>query len=312
MNSEKHDNFLDSLNLLQQKIEVFRRKKKELNKYIKEYIASFQMIESEFNNSFSATKDIYNKKGDYCNKKIKKLRNKRIEYKHLLDNLFEEKKNLQKLKPNDKDLKLINSINNSIKQIERKIHNLEGIIKTEILDINEENNIVEKIRELEGKKQEQLGALAKKEQEQIETRQNNEFYKNLRKIKIVEVKLRRIHEQLNKWSNKKRNYHIKMLDLYRKAKELKDNPKKMEEELIKNKNVANSYHLHFINVLNLKNKISMRRKPRKKQIISPLMRLSIEKRKMIKKLKQEKLAIALEKQKSGKKLDIHEFRLILE
>ena len=101
-----------------------------------------------------------------------------------------------------------------------------------------------------------MEVLVKREQKQIAAHQNNEFYKNLRKIKFVEVKLKRIHEQLNKWSNKKRNYHIKMLDLYRKAKELKDNPKKMEEELIENKKAADRYHEQYLQVMNQNRKNS--------------------------------------------------------
>ncbi|MFX1258185.1 MAG: hypothetical protein ACFFAN_10020 [Promethearchaeota archaeon] len=310
MSGEKYNNFLNSLTLLQKKIDIFKQKKKELNNYIKDYITNFQRIESEFNNSFSIDKEFYEKKLNYYNKKIKKLRIKKYELKHHLKNLLNDKKHLQEPKYDEKDLKFIKSINLSIKNIDLKIEDLEKIIRTKNLDIAEEFNIVEEIRELETKKKEHLEELTKKEQEQIFAFQNNEYYINQGKIERVQINLKEINKYLKDWSIKKHNIFIKMSDLYNKANKLEESKKKMENELIETKKLADLYHLNFLKTLNHKMNI-FKKKSRHTKVQEPLTRKIIEKKKMIKKLKQEKLAIALEKQKAGKRLDINEFKLIL-
>ncbi|NVM36927.1 MAG: hypothetical protein HWN81_15120, partial [Candidatus Lokiarchaeota archaeon] len=181
---------------LQLKIEDFRQKRDELNKKTKDYINDLQEIEIEIANSLKFAKDQYKKKRDYWNNKVKQLKEKKIEYKTLLDNLIEDQKNLQR---SGKDQNKNNQIF-SMKQIERKIENLERRIETEKLDISEENTIIDKIRELAAMKQEYFSK-----------KNNNEIFKIERKIEIVKINLNKIYEQLNKWSEKSQENHSKML-----------------------------------------------------------------------------------------------------
>ena len=151
---------------LQLNIENLRQKRDELNKKTKDYINDLQEIEIEISNSLKIAKEKYKKKRDYWNNKVKLLKEKKIEYKTLSDNLMEDKRNLQKSdkEPHEKKQFL------SMKQIERKIENLERIIETEKLDITEENSIIDKIRELAAMKQEYLS-----------TQKNHEVFKIERK-----------------------------------------------------------------------------------------------------------------------------------
>ncbi|MFX1258731.1 MAG: hypothetical protein ACFFAN_12795 [Promethearchaeota archaeon] len=288
---------------LQDKIDDFRNKRDELNKKTKDYINNLQEIESEIYNSLKTARDVYKRKRNNWNRKVKKLKEKKIEYKNLLDNLIEEKRKLQKSSDNKKLLQFI-----SIKQIDRKINNLERKIETENLEINEENEIVDKIKEL-----------AKKKQSQLAVQQSNGSYIIERKIEIVKINLNKIREQLIKWSNKSQDYHSKMLELYQKANKLKDNKKKIEEELIENKKAADRYHEQFLEVMNKKKKISKGKRPYKSsskkrtgQRQTPHYKISNTNQKLLEKMKQDKLAVALEKQKAGKKLNLFEARLILE
>jgi len=283
---------------LQMQIEEFRSKRDELNKKTKDYINELQDIDTQIENSLKTARDNYKKKRDYWNSKVKKLKEKKNEYKDLFDKSIEEKRKLQKTNDNTISTKKIMSIN----QIERKISNLERRIETDNLNIAEENAIVDKIKELAEAKQ---NFLAQKE--------NSEIFKLERKIQIIKINLNKIYEQLNKWSNKSQNYHIKMLELYEQANELKEKKKKKEEELIENKKLADKYHEQFLKVMNQRKKISKGKRPyrqtkRPKQTYKTINKRDEE----IEKIKQDKLATALEKQKAGKKLNLFEARLILE
>ncbi|MFX0104123.1 MAG: hypothetical protein ACFE75_01375 [Candidatus Hodarchaeota archaeon] len=283
---------------LQFQIEELRQKRDDLNKKTKNYINDLQKNEIEIANSLKIAKEKYRKKRDYWNNKVKQLKDKKIEYKTLLDYLIEEKKNLQKIEKDSNDDKQILSI----KQIERKIDNLERRIETEKLDINEENAIIDKIRELAAIKTEFFSE-----------QRNSELFKIERKIEIVKINLNKIYEQLSKWSDKSQENHAKMLEVFQKVDKLKENKKKLEEELIENKKKADQYHEQYLKVIsqrkkNYKGKKSYR--PAKKP--SPKIDQIANKNQMLEKIKQDKLATALEKQKAGKKLNLYEARLILE
>ncbi|MCK4481527.1 MAG: hypothetical protein KAV01_13440 [Candidatus Lokiarchaeota archaeon] len=283
---------------LQSKIEDLRQKRDELNKKTKDYINGLQEIEIDISNSLKFAKERYKKRRDYWNKKVKQLKEKKIEYKTLSDNLMEDKRNLQKSEKKPREKKQIFSM----KQIERKIENLERRIETEKLDISEENSIIDKIRELAAMKQEYLS-----------TEKNNEVFKIERKIEIVKINLNKIYEQLNKWSEKSQEYHSKMLKEYQNVDKLKEDKRNLEEELIENKKTADKFHEQYLKLMNQRKKsykgkrpYSSGRKPGAK------FNHVNKKNEMIQKIKQDKLATALEKQKAGKKLNLFEARLILE
>jgi len=271
-----------------------KQKRDDLNLKTKKFINDLQEIETEINTSLKTAKDEYKKKRDYWNKKVKELKDKKVEYKNLFEKLIEEKNSIQKNgKTSDRFV--------SIKQLERKIDNLERRIETENLDIAEENAIIDMIKKLAESKQ---AFLAQQE--------NSDLFKIERKIEIVKINLNRIYEQLNKWSNKSQENHAKMLEIFQKVDELRDRKKKMEEELIENKKTADRYHEQYLQVMNQRKKFTKGKKPYKPSR-KPVERSQYHKKnEMIEKMKKDKLAEALEKQKAGKKLNLFEARLILE
>ena len=294
-NTRNSQNSRTSFRGLQILIEDLRQKRDDLNLKTKDFITELQEIETEINSSLKSAKEKYKKKRDYWNNKVKALKDKKIEYKTLLDNLFEEKKSIQK-KGNNSERPI------SIKQVDRKISNLERIIETENLDIAEENAIVDKIK-----------ILAESKHQFLANQQNSDFFKIERKIEIVKINLNKIYEQLNKWSNKSQENHAKMLEIFNKVDELREQKRKREEELIENKKAADSYHEQYLQVMNQRKKISKDKKP-----YNPSKKAHVKSRRfnnrneMIEKIKQNKLAEAIEKQKAGKKLNLFEARLILE
>ncbi|MFX0026886.1 MAG: hypothetical protein ACFE8M_10795 [Candidatus Hermodarchaeota archaeon] len=287
-----------SLKELQDQIEVFRKKRDDLNKKTKDYINELQEIDNQIDNYLKLAKNDSKKKRDYWNSKVKQLKEKKIEYKKIFDKFIDEKKSLQKLSDQVKDgNKFV-----SIKQIERKISALERKIETENLDISEENTIIDKIREL-----------AKIKQDFLAKQQNSELFKIERKIQIVKINLNKIYEQLNKWSNKSQKYHIKMNELYQLVKDLRDKKRAIEEELIENKKEADKCHEQYLKLMNERKRFPKGKQSYKqgKRSKKPY-KVQTKRDEELEKIKQEKLATALEKQKAGKKLDLYEARLILE
>jgi len=294
-NTRNSQNSRTSFRELQILIEDLRQKRDDLNLKTKNFIAELQEIETEINANLKAAKEKYKKKRDYWNNKVKQLKDKKLEYKTLLDKLFEEKRSVQK-KGNNSERPI------SIKQIERKISNLERSIETENLDIAEENAIIDIIKELAGSKQQFLA-----------DQQNTDFFKIERKIEIVKINLNKIYEQLNKWSNKSQENHAKMLEIFNNVDELREQKRRREEELIENKKAADRYHEQYLKVMNQRKKISKDKRPYNPSKKPPFRSRQINKKKeMIEKIKQNKLAEAIEKQKAGKKLNLFEARLILE
>ena len=295
-NTRNSQNSRTSFRRLQILIEDLRQKRDDLNLKTKDFITELQEIETEINSSLKSAKEKYKKKRDYWNNKVKALKDKKLEYKTLLDKLFEEKRSIQK-KGNNSERPM------SIKQLERKISNLERIIETENLDIAEENAIVDQIK-----------MLAETNQQFLANQQNSEFFKIERKIEIVKINLNKIYEQLNKWSNKSQENHAKMLEIFNKVDELRERKRKREEELIENKKAADRYHEQYLQVMSQRKKISKDKRPynpSKKQPVRAR-RYNNNRNVMIEKIKQNKLAEAIEKQKAGKKLNLFEARLILE
>ena len=288
----------NSFKELQLQIEEFRQKRDDLNKKTKDFINKLQNIDIEIDKDLNIAKQDYKKKRDYWNNKVKKLKDKKNEYKEILDKFVEERKKILGKSKKGRDTK--NYV--SVQQIEKKIDNLERRIEIENLEIIEENAMVDKIRDL-----------AKIKLDFLAEQQNSDFFKIERKIQIVKINLNKIYEQLNKWSSKSQDYHTKMLEIYQTVNELREEKKALEENLIENKKAADAYHEKFLRVMNKRKKESKGRQSNysSKKPRPPKKRFT-HRNSELEKLKQEKLATALEKQKSGRKLNLYEARLILE
>jgi len=295
-NTKSSQNSRSSFKGLQILVEDLRRKRDKLNQKTKTFIHELQEIETEINVDLKNAKDKYKKKRDFWNNKVRELKEKKIEYKALFEKLLEEKRTINKKRKNPNNLI-------SVKQVERKIDNLERRIETENLDIAEENALIDIIKELAESK---YNFLAEQE--------NSDLVKLERKIEIVKINLSKIYDSLNKWSDKSQENHAKMLELFQNVDELREKKRLMEEELIENKKTADSYHEQYLQVMNQRKKISKNKRPNNrtnKRSPSSFERFR-KKNAMIENIKKNKLAEALEKQKAGKKLNLFEARLILE
>ncbi|HUW91447.1 MAG TPA: hypothetical protein VMV43_13135 [Candidatus Nanopelagicaceae bacterium] len=319
MNDYNFDNFSQYFNKWQKNIINFTLKRNLANKELENYIKSFQTIDSEIYKALFTAKEFFNKKHRYYNQKIKRLKQKEIEFKRRLDYANREKRNLIEPKVQDEISTSIRYIKQSIEEIEDKINNLSNQIEELTLDIDEENNILEDIKNLDRDKQINLRHLRKLEQELFREKQQNKYLKTVRTIEILEVNLEEIPRNLKKWSKKKVKIHRKMLGLYRKAKVFENIKKQIENELLGAKQATDRYLQLYSELKNQnKNKLieeqlsSFKSKAKAKEKRRLNTKNIIKKKRLKKKFRNKKLEIALEKQKSGKKLDFYELKLILD
>jgi len=325
MTDHNFDNFSHYFNKWQKNIINFTLKRNLVNKELEIYIKSFQTIDSEIYKALFTAKEYYNKKHRYYNQKIKRLKQKEIEFKQLLDYVNREKRSLTEPKVKDEISSSIRYIKLSINEIEDKINDLSNQIEELNLDVDEEDNIIEDIKNLDKDKKINLRHLRKLEQDLLREMQHNSYFKTVRTIEILEINLKEILRNLNKWSKKKVKIHRKMLGLCRKAKVFENIKKQIKNELLRAKQVTDRNLQLYSEMTNQnKNKLieeqlrffkkkakaKAKAKAKEKRIINT--KYIIKKKRLQKKFKNKKLEIALEKQKSGKKLDFYEFKLILD
>ncbi|MHA2009083.1 MAG: hypothetical protein ACXABO_16880 [Promethearchaeota archaeon] len=318
MSGKENYNFSDYVNDAQKKVKEFVLERNQLNNKLKNYILNFQSIDSEIYSSLFDARKFYNEMRHEYNIKLKNLKRKKIEYEKLWNRLTKEISTLSKPKLNSNIIVSIDYTKRSIEETERKIEMINTKLEEQLLDIDEENEIIEKLRELERTDQKNNNMLAELKQKQLKNLQSSDYYKIKRRIETLETNLKDIYENLINLSHKRLMTHKKMLELCRKTSEFEKIKKEIVDELIKYRTTADGYNQLLLKLMNQNKKklfTELSNKPKQKmqlvEINTPKVKAIIEKKKKIKRLERKKLAIALDKQKSGKKLDFYELQLIL-
>jgi len=319
MTAHKFDNFSHYFYNWQNNIISFVLKRNLAIKELENYVKSFRNIDSEIYKSLFAAKEFYAKKRHYYNQKIKKLKQNEIDFKKLLDYVYRERKKSSEPKDRDEISTSIKHIKESVENIDDKMYNLNNRIEEQTLDIAEENNIIEEIKNLDRDKQINLRHLRKLEGDLAKEMQDNTYFKIIRTIEILEANLKEIPRSLNKWSKRKLKIHKQMLNLYRKAKEFEKIKRQIEKELLGIKKTADKNLQLFYELKNQSEKKAFQEqlkifkdKAKAKEIHKSKTKYLIKKKRTLKKYTKKKLANALQKQRSGKKLDFYELKLILE
>jgi len=319
MTAHKFDNFSHYFYNWQKNVISFGLKRNLANKELDNYVKSFRNIDFEIYKSLFAAKEFYAKKRRYYNKKIKKLKQNEIDFKKLLEYVYNERKSSSEPKEKDEISTSIKRIKEFLEDIDNKFYNLNEKIEEANLKIDEENNIIEEIKNLDRDKQISLRHLKTLEGDLVKEMQSNTYFKNIRTIEILEVNLKEIHRNLNKWSIRKVKIHKQMLNLYRKAKEFENIKRQIEKELLGIKQTADKNIQLFYELKDRSEKKafqeqlkSFKDKVKAKELSKLKTRYLIKKKRTLKKYTKKKLSIALQKQKSGKKLDFYELKLIMD
>ncbi len=318
MSGKEDYNFDDYLNNARKKVQEFALEREELNIKLKNYILSFQNYDSEIYNSFLDAREFYTEKRYNYSIRLRELKRKKREYERLWNFITEKLETLPKLEINSNISTSIQYTKRSLEDIEVKINKLSNILDEQILDIDEENEIIEKLRELEDNKEKKMNILSGLKQKKVTKLQSSEYYITQKKKEAIEKDLTEIYENLINVSNKRLLTHKKMFALYRKVREFETIKREIENQLIENKTNADEYHFLFSKLLNLNKKVLLeelenkeKSKIRPRKIPPSKIKDIIKKKRKLKRIEQKKLAIALDKQKAGKKLDFYELQLIL-
>jgi len=318
MSDEEKYNFGNYMKKAQKELKEFVLEIDQLNSKIKNNILSLQNTDSEIYKLLFNARDFYLEKRNEYNIKLGKLKRQKIEYEGLWNHLTKKIKTLQKPRLNNDISTSIDETKLSIEDVEYKINIMNNKLENQILDIDEENEIIDELKDLEMSKQEKISKLAVLEQKQAKNLQNNDYYKTQIKIETLEKNLREIYEDLIRLFNKRLMTHKKMLDLYRKSIEFEKIKSETEKELIKNETISKEFHHLFLKLIEKNRKIlvdelsnRVKSKIPLTKIKTPNIKAIIKKKKKYKRLEKKKLAIALDKQKAGKKLDFYELQLIL-
>jgi uncharacterized coiled-coil DUF342 family protein len=309
------NNYLDEAN---KKVKEFVHEREQLNSKLKNYLILFQSFDSEIKKALYDAREFYSNKRYYYNIKIANLRRKKNEYERRWNYLTKKINTLPKPELNKNITTSIEYTRRSLENIENKLILMNEKIEDQVLDIDEENEIIEKISELVSEKQKTINVLAKLKQKQFNKIETSEYYKTHLEIKELENEMRKVYEKLIKLTNKRLMTHSKTLDLYKKAREFDVIKTKIEMELIENKTSADEFHQLFVKLMDLNRKLLLDKlsnrpkiKMRPKELTMRNVFMNPKKKKKYKRLEQKKLAIALNKQKMGKKLDFYEYQLIL-
>ncbi len=319
MSDKENYSFDNYINDAQKKVEEFVQEQEKLNSKLRNYIILFQTYDSEIKKTLYDAREFYSNKRFNYNIKIANLRRKKADYERRWNFLTKKISTLQKPELNTNISTSIDYSKRSLENIENNLNKINETLEAQILDIDEENELIEKIRELEVNKQKTTKILADLKQRQFLKIQNSDYYKTHLEIKDIEKDLREVYEKLIKLTNKRLLTHTQTLNLYKKAKEFEVIKMKIEMELIENgRTSADEFHQLFVKLMDLNKKLLLEElsnkpaiKMRPKEITMQNVFISPKKKKRYKKLEQKKLAIALRKQKTGKKLDFYEYQLIL-
>jgi len=325
MNGKKFDSFDQYFDKWKKNLINYGLQKNLLNKELENFINNLGTFNYEIYKSLFSARVFYINKRDNYNQRIRKLEEKKNEYKEFLEYFKREITHLTESKIMEELSASIQMIKLSIEESEEKIYVIGKKLEEEPLDIAQENTLIEKIQNLEKDKKAKLSDLKRLNQNLNEEVKNDLFYRTLRSIEILELNLNEINDNLIKWSKKRIKTHKKMLNLYRKSRKFEIIKKQMEHELFSSRQSSNRYFqlFHDLNeqtkqliiqeqIAIIKSKELHPKELPPKEIQTPHIKEVIKRKKVQKKFMKKRLAIALDKKKAGKKLDFYELKLILD
>lgn len=248
-------------------------------------------------------------KRDKLNRRFKTLRGEILEFKSERDRLNEKVKELkqqrekartelhskiEEIKESNREIKAVmeKRPSKSLKTLQEEIKNIEWKIQTSSLDLKEEKELVQRVKQLEiqlniHKKIDQL------DQKVVELRTET---------KALEINAKHHHEELTENAQKSQQIHAKMLEKIEESKKLKIEADSMHRLFLQTREKGRPIRGEFLEISNqirmLKAEIQREENEEKKKNESAL---------------REKLEIqAREKLRRGEKLTWEEFQLLAE
>jgi hypothetical protein len=254
------------------------------------------------------------------NRKITNYKEKRGISEQLLNELTIEKAKIPKPKIITDFTRSKENLLKLITDIEYNIAVLNEKIEKSVLDINEENYIIEKINTLEKQKQLKLNKVKDLEQKIVKELEHNDYYTIKDLIKNLQERVKDFDNLLFQMFENRLLKHKEFMDLYKKIKAYEFLKKELENDFNKIITSLEYYNDSFKEIKNYDKSILFKdiysklipKELPSIEITSKKEKSIIKKKRLLKKLKNEKLKEALDKQKAGQKLDFYELKLIMD
>lgn len=322
MENEYFENFKNTFKALSTQINDLRKKKLSLNNEIDNIIYLYEETNSLILNSLLKAREFFHRKNKEIYEEIRKLKNKKNRVEKSLKDLRNKKCKINKPESDNKLKEEIDSLKEYVEVLDYKTKDLNNIIFTRILDIEEENKIVEKIKRLEDKRIECLKLINHLKKRHISNIQNSAYFEINEKISNKREELTKLKQEIQQGRKTIKNNHKSMLELYHNAKKIKNLKENIALELLDHKFIACQFYSKFLNSHPLIDKEIQSRYINSLEKRKEILKISKRKEEIREEKKaeynrlnsymREKLKAALEKQKEGKKLHISELKLILD
>lgn len=319
MRIKEIDEIADLMMNLKEYINEYTFSQDQIQKNIERLIIFLENSEKEIYTAFFKAKLVYKKENQYNTRKIEKYKKQRKIGYQILDDLKKEESNLSKPKLEPNLIRTIEDLNVAIQEINYKINAFGKQIQDTSLEISEENRIIEAMEKLHKERDSKSQRLMQLEQTSTKRLENSQYHTIQNLIEIIEERIEDINVNLVQFLFNRRSNHKDFLNLYRNIK----NYEAIKIQVERNFNTQIKFFKHYHKTFNLikeynKQKLlneiysteAPKKKPKKR--LTKKVRLIIKKKKLLKKLKDEKLKEALNKQKSGEKLDFYELKLIMD
>jgi uncharacterized coiled-coil DUF342 family protein len=272
---------------LDQKLSTLREQRDKLNAEAREWADERDKLNQQIKNLRAEILEIKNKR-DKLNEKVKELKQLREQTKREIHKKIEEIKEInQKIKALNKE-----KPSKSPQVLKKEFESLEWKIQTTPLSLQEEKELVERVKRLEI----QLNIHRKIEQ------LNQKMLELKTGIKALETRRKLHHEKLTETAQKSQEIHERMLGKIGKAKGLKMEADDLHKNFLDARERARSVQRKFREILNQINLLRDEIREGEEK----------EKKKSEKALREKLEKRAREKVKRGEKLTWEEFQILAE
>ena len=272
---------------LTQKLSGLKEQMSKLNAEAREWAEKRNKLNEQFKNLRAETLELRSER-DKLNEKVKELKQQRNKMKtEIREKIGEIKKLSQEIRALTKKKPSINP-----QTLQKKVESIEWTIQTTPLDLEEEKELVEQVKQLEIRLNihRKLGKL------------NQKMLELQAELKAIETKNRHYHEKLTENAQKSQGTHERMLEKIAEAEELKMEADNLHQLFLRTKERTKPFQGKIIEILDrikrLKEEIREEEEKEKKRI-EEVLREKLEKR-------------AREKLKRGEKLTWEEFQILAE
>ncbi|MHA1727496.1 MAG: DUF7121 family protein [Promethearchaeota archaeon] len=278
-------------------IQILRKKRDEYNDRTKKFIQKHRLIHESFKTNRDRAAE-YRKKRDELNQNVQELKKQRGTVLDKANKVTKDLNSIMKKEREERKKKKEKKGNRlpPLGKIKSQIQTLEQRIITDTLDIKEENEIINKIEELELIKAKIEG----------KSGQSKEVKEKLKEISKNDNEIKKFNDTMHELSEESQNYHVLMVEQYKENdNKLRKELDNVRKEIHESKVIADVFHNKYRDLLsNQRQSKRFRRYSRSSRDKLP----SNVKRE----IEEATLNDALDKKKQGKKLNIFEARALFE